>query len=581
MSTRTSTGSTFKTWDGTELFCRTWAPQGESRKALILIHRGHEHSGRLQGLVDMLDLPDFWAFSWDNRGHGHSPGARGDAPSYMALVKDLDAFVAHVRAKHNIPIENIAVVANSVGAVTAATWVHDFAPRIRAMVLAAPAFRIKLYIPGAIPSLRLLEKVKKKSFISSYVKSSMLTHDVEQSKSYDEDKLITRDISVNVLLGLRDTSTRIMADAGAIVTPTLLLSAGSDYVVKNSAQKTFFDALSSPVKAMETYPGFFHALLYEKERQRPIAKARAFILDTFKAEVDRTALLKADKEGYTFNEYRRLLGPPTALGALNFGMQRLGLRTLGRLSNGIRVGWETGFDSGKSLDYVYENQARGITSLGRLIDRGYLDAIGWRGIRERGENLKACLRESIARIRARGEPVRILDIATGCGRYVLDVLKETGGNDIQALLRDRTPQNLEQGRALAASMGLKNVTYVEGDAFNAESILKVEPRPNIVIVSGLYELFSDNAMILTSLGGIAGALQNGGILIYTCQPWHPQVEVIARTLVNRDGVAWIMRRRTQAEMDELVRSVGLTKDGMKPDSFGIFTVATAHKGTAS
>ena len=27
----------------------------------------------------------------------------------------------------------------------------------------------------------------------------------------------------------------------------------------------------------------------------------------------------------------------------------------------------------------------------------------------------------------------------------------------------------------------------------------------------------------------------GGYLIYTTQPWHPQVEMIARTLINRDG----------------------------------------------
>ena len=38
-----------------------------------------------------------------------------------------------------------------------------------------------------------------------------------------------------------------------------------------------------------------------------------------------------------------------------------------------------------------------------------------------------------------------------------------------------------------------------------------------------------------------------------------------------------MRRRTQAEMDELVRSQGLVKTGMKIDSYGIFTVSVAQK----
>jgi aldose 1-epimerase len=38
------------------------------------------------------------------------------------------------------------------------------------------------------------------------------------------------------------------------------------------------------------------------------------------------------------------------------------------------------------------------------------------------------------------------------------------------------------------------------------------------------------------LRGLHAAILPGGWLIYTCQPWHPQVEMIARTLTNRDGM---------------------------------------------
>jgi len=577
MMARACEEGVFATWDGTELFCRTWAPAAPSDKALILIHRGHEHSGRLQDLLDSLDMPDCWAFSWDNRGHGKSPGARGHAPSYSALVRDLDAFVGHVCAKHEIPIENVAVVANSVGAVTAATWVHDYAPRIRSMVLAAPAFRIKLYVPFAVPFLRFLLRFKPDAKISSYVKSKMLTHDPEQSRAYDEDPLITRDIAVNILLGLHDTATRIMTDAGAIETPTLVLSAGSDWVVKNSAQRRFYERLSSRTKQMEYYPGFFHALLYETERAKPIAAARAFLLESFERDVDRSSLVRADQGGHTRTEYDLLCQPAPFLRGLGFKLQRLGMKTGGRLSDGIRIGCETGFDSGTSLDYVYDDTARGVTPLGRLIDRGYLDAVGWKGIRVRRTHLAAMVKESARKLAASGAPVRILDLATGCGRYVLDALAELREHDVSAVLRDWEPRNLEQGRASAAALELSNVVFEQGDAFDKESILAVTPRPNIVIVSGLYELFPDNRMLIASLEGIAGILQDGGCFIYTCQPWHPQVEMIARTLTNRDGVPWIMRRRTQAEMDELVRSVGLAKQEMRIDEYGIFTVSSAIK----
>ena len=85
-------------------------------------------------------------------------------------------------------------------------------------------------------------------------------------------------------------------------------------------------------------------------------------------------------------------------------------------------------------------------------------------------------------------------------------------------------------------------------------------------MSGLYELFPDNAKVLTSLRGLAAALSDGGYLIYTNQPWHPQVEMIARVLINRDQQPWVMRRRTQAEMDQLVQAAGFEKIDMAIDA---------------
>lgn len=68
-----------------------------------------------------------------------------------------------------------------------------------------------------------------------------------------------------------------------------------------------------------------------------------------------------------------------------------------------------------------------------------------------------------------------------------------------------------------------------------------------------------------------------GKLIYTGQPWHPQLEMIAHTLNNRDQDRWIMRRRTQAELDYLVRNSGFEKMGAKIDRWGIFTVSIGQR----
>src|SRR5215469_2212216 len=135
--------------DGIELFYRAWLPDVPTRRSLVIFHRGHEHSGRVQDIVEALGLTNVAIFAWDARGHGRTPGDRGYAPSFATLVNDMHCFVGHLCQAHG----------QSVGAVAAATWVHDYAPQIRALVLAAPALKIKLYVPLAIPGLRILLKL--------------------------------------------------------------------------------------------------------------------------------------------------------------------------------------------------------------------------------------------------------------------------------------------------------------------------------------------------------------------------------------------------------------------------------------
>jgi alpha-beta hydrolase superfamily lysophospholipase/SAM-dependent methyltransferase len=554
----------------TTLFYRAW-PNPNAKKVVILVHRGHEHSGRLVDVVETLGIEDASFFAWDARGHGKSPGDRGYAPSFSQIVKDLDTFVRHVSQTHGVAIEDMVVVGHSVGAVTVASWVHDFAPRIRAMVLVTPALKVKLYVPFARTGLKLLQTLRgeKKSYVQSYVKSTMLTHDAAEAKKYADDPLITRAIAVNVLLDLYEISARIVADAGAIRVPALVLSGGADWVVDVNEQRKFFERLGSQKKRMRVFDGMYHDLLHEAGRAEVLAEIRNFINETHES---REPLLDAHREGYTKREYDALTKPANALKSAVFAAQRITLSTIGKLSRGIHLGWESGFDSGRSLDYVYENEARGAAGVGKLIDRTYLDSPGWKGIRQRKVHLEKLLRRAIAETKG---DVRILDVATGCGRYVLDVIKDVP--HATALLRDFTPANVEQGKEIAKSMGLSDrVTFEEGDAFDEVALAKIAPAPTIAIVSGLYELFGDNDMVVRSLRGIARAMTSGGFLLYTGQPWHPQLEMIARVLTNRDGKPWIMRRRTQEEMDDLVRAAGFQKIDMEIDRWGIFTVSLAR-----
>lgn len=576
--------STFASHDGAPLFYRYWPAAGtaDGRRptgALILVHRGHEHSGRMAHLAGELGLPDFAVFAYDMRGHGQSPGERGDSPSFAHSVADLQAFVDHVTTQHGIAAGDVVVIAQSVGAVIASSWAHDYAPKIRGLVLASPAFKVKLYVPFARPALALMHRLRGNFFVNSYVKAKFLTHDPERIASYGTDPLITRPISVRILLGLYDAAERVVSDAAAITLPVQLLISGSDWVVHHAPQHRFFERLSHPRKEKHVLVGFFHDTLGERDRAQATDRIRGFVRGLFDDPPQRIALRDADTRGHTFDEAQALSRPLpwyTPRGAY-WALTRASLKFGGLLSRGIRLGHDTGFDSGSTLDYVYRNRAQGVPLVGTAIDRTYLDSIGWRGIRVRKTHVEALLAEAFARVRAQGLPLRVMDIAAGHGRYVLDAITGSDAQPESILLRDYSEINVRDGAALIAERGLQQVArFVRADAFDRDDLAAVSPAPTVTVVSGLYELFGDNALVARSLEGIAAAMPRGGCLVYTGQPWHPQLELIARALTShRQGQAWVMRRRTQAEMDQLVEAAGFRKLRQRIDPWGIFTVSLA------
>lgn len=581
---RESQNHIFTTHDGVELLYRHWpatTPAAGPRQAVVMFHRGHEHGGRMAHLPDELDLPDYDFFAWDARGHGLSPGARGDSPSFATSVRDVQTFIEHIRAKHAIAEQDMAVLAQSVGAVVVSTWAHDYAPQIRCLVLASPAFKVKLYVPFARPGLKLMRAWRGNFFVNSYVKAKFLSHDPERIRSFENDPLISRPISVNMLLGLYDAAERVVADAQAIQIPTQLLISGADFVVHRKPQEQFFERLGSLRKEKHILPGFFHDTLGERDRAHALVRARRFILRSFEEPLNRPTLLDADRLGATCAEAEELAAPlpHNSLGDLYWRATRAGLKLGSGLSDGVKLGFETGFDSGSTLDYVYRNTPSGKSALGRLIDQNYLNSIGWRGIRQRKVHAEELLRLAMGKLREAGRAVRIVDIAAGHGRYILESLEGMQQQPDAILLRDYSEINVRDGAALIEQKGLGDIArFVKGDAFDKADLAALDPKPTLAVVSGLYELFGSNQMVGDSLAGLAAAVEEGGYLVYTGQPWHPQLELIARALTShRDGQPWVMRRRSQAEMDQLVEAAGFRKLTQRIDQWGIFSVSLAQR----
>ncbi len=583
---RNSTESFFQASDGKQIFYRTWpgtVPIEKASKCFVLLHRGHEHSARLQHIVDELNMPDVPMFSLDARGHGHTEGPRGFSPSVARAVQDIDDFVSYISKAHHIPTQNILVIAQSISAVYAAAWVHDYAPKIKGMILASPALSIKLYVPFACLGMTLWQKVLGRHFyISSYVNANFLTHDPARRKSYNEDPLITKAIASHMLLELATLGKRLVKDARAIKVPVQMFISGSDVVVHHKPQHLFYQHLGATTKEKHVLPGFYHDTFGEQNRSQVFEQMRRFIEQIYTPGA--AALHDYTHEdiwGPTADEYRTLQQklPWYSIKGNWFRLCKYAFNTLGQLSDGLKLGKKTGFNSGVMLDYIYTNKPSGKCLIGKLFDKCYLQTPGWVGIRQRKVNLEQTIQRAVAQLKQENKPVRILDVAAGKGRYILDAISSI--DEIESvLLRDYNTQNVQEGTALIKERGLQDkVSFEQADAFDVQNTSAVQPRPTLAVVSGFYEIFPQNDLIEKSLQGIAGALEKDGLLIYTAQPYHPQLEIIARTLrdLQSSSKMWVMRARTQAEMDFLAEKAGFAKEYQVIDENGMFSVSIARK----
>jgi SAM-dependent methyltransferase len=262
--------------------------------------------------------------------------------------------------------------------------------------------------------------------------------------------------------------------------------------------------------------------------------------------------------------------------AIYYGIFRFLLRTIGQLSDGIQIGLRYGFDSGVMLEYVYRNQPSGKTFLGKFIDRIYLNSQGWAGIRQRGEILKTILRQTIQENLTQGITTRLLDVACGGGRYDLEVLMDFPPTAVTAVLRDYMRENVQKAQELADKLGVK-AQIEQADAFNDADLNRVVPPPNLIVVSGLHEILPDNNLISHHFQQLYRLLEPGGTLIFTIQPYHPQLELIARTLNSHTGKPWIMRLRSEELSKQWAQAAGFRDFQVQMDSFGIFGVVKALK----
>jgi len=257
------------------------------------------------------------------------------------------------------------------------------------------------------------------------------------------------------------------------------------------------------------------------------------------------------------------------------GALKLAVRSVGRLSDGIDLSLRYGFVSGKMLDYVYRNEPSGRTFVGRWLDAVYLRHRGWEAIRVRKRHLEELLAVAIDACLERDGRARVLDVASGPARYVLDTLDRYRDQDVRATCRDIDERWLAEGQIRANEMGLTSVSFERGDAFDESHA--ASPSPNVVVASGFYDWLPEDDLVRRSMRIAHASSSPSAFLLFTIQSGHSDLAMVNHVFTGIEGHALEMKTRPEALVRAWATEVGYRVEGGASDPWGYYPVTLARK----
>jgi alpha-beta hydrolase superfamily lysophospholipase len=260
----------FPSLDGVALKGRFWTSE-QPRALLIIAHGLGEHSGSYNRLAEEL-VPrlSIDILGLDFRGSGRSAGKRGVVRTYADLSTDLAAASEWVgRERPGLPR---FLFGHSNGGLVSLRTVLDRDLGLRGLIVSNPSIKLIAHVPIWKRMVgEVLLRVAPKVTLQTGLSNDQLTHDPEIIAQIADDPLRHNRISPPLFFGMTTAGPIVLARAGEILTPTLIILGGSDPIIDPAFGRLFFEKLGAADKTLRVYDEMRHEPLNEVGRGQVLA----------------------------------------------------------------------------------------------------------------------------------------------------------------------------------------------------------------------------------------------------------------------------------------------------------------------
>jgi alpha-beta hydrolase superfamily lysophospholipase len=233
--------------------------------ALIIVHGLGGHSDRYQECAGRWSGRGISCYAPDLPGFGHADGPKGDLDSFAVVTGVLEALLARVVAENSR--RPVFLLGESMGGVVLADFVAGHPGLASGLVLVAPSFQDRLNVPlwkKAEAFLNVL--VRRRKYYDVPWTPESFTRDPAVIDMLNADPLEVRRVTGQFYYAYLPVAKRAREAAPRLPLPLLVLLPGNDLMIDSNVTRDWFDLVPDGRKTLREYPGYYHALLLERDR---------------------------------------------------------------------------------------------------------------------------------------------------------------------------------------------------------------------------------------------------------------------------------------------------------------------------
>jgi alpha-beta hydrolase superfamily lysophospholipase len=260
---------------GMSVYFQYWAPQDPAKALILLVHGAGEHSGRYQRVADYFVGHGYAVAALDHPNHGKSDGRYGHVECFDDFVQTLQTF--HQQVTADFPGLPQVLFGHSMGGLISCLYLLQQQGDFQGCVLSGPAIKTDIE-PGFLQMLlvRTLSRLVPKAGVLA-LDADGVSRDRAEVEKYVNDPLVNHDkMTARMVAELFRAMHTVQDSAGQLKLPMFLLHGEADPMAAASGSRFLHDAISSDDKTLKIYPGLYHEILNEPERDLVLADILAW-----------------------------------------------------------------------------------------------------------------------------------------------------------------------------------------------------------------------------------------------------------------------------------------------------------------